>query len=103
MHPMVLLGYEAQLEPRFGLFGDSANLYKIGPWFVRNVPQAWKSFLTQPMELLGDGVIWNLVSVRLEMVLLLVQDRRTVCAKGTIGSEIVLDVSKGTPRSRDQT
>ena len=30
-------------------------------------------------------------SVRLEMVLVLVQDRCTVCAKRTIGSEIVLD------------
>jgi hypothetical protein len=26
MHPMVLLGYEAQLEARFGLFGDIAYL-----------------------------------------------------------------------------
>jgi hypothetical protein len=26
MHPMVLLGYEAQVDARFGLFGDSANL-----------------------------------------------------------------------------
>jgi hypothetical protein len=26
MHPMELLGYEAQLEARFSLFGDSANL-----------------------------------------------------------------------------
>jgi hypothetical protein len=25
MHPMVLLGDKAQLEARFGLFGDSAN------------------------------------------------------------------------------
>ena len=31
--------------------------------------------------------MWNLVSVRLEMVLLSVQDRSTVCAKRTIGSE----------------
>ena len=31
--------------------------------------------------------MWNLVSVRLEMVLLSVQDRSTVCAKHTIGSE----------------
>ena len=34
---------------------------------------------------------WNLVSVRLEIVLVLVQDRCTVCNKRTIGSEIVLD------------
>jgi hypothetical protein len=26
MHPMVLLGDKAQMEPRFGPFGDSANL-----------------------------------------------------------------------------
>ena len=31
--------------------------------------------------------MWNLVSVRLETVLLSVQDRSTVCAKRTIGSE----------------
>jgi hypothetical protein len=34
---------------------------------------------------------WNLVSVRLETVLVSVQDRRTVYAKRTIGSEIILD------------
>ena len=43
------------------------------------------------MEVLGDGVMWNLVSVHLEMVFVLVQDRCMVCAKRTIGSETVLD------------
>ena len=33
-----------------------------------------------------------------EMVLILMQDRCTVCAKHTIGSEIVLDAPDGTPR-----
>jgi hypothetical protein len=42
-------------------------------------------------------VIWNLLS-RLEMVLVSVQDRCTVCAKHTIGSKIVLDTPDGTPR-----
>ena len=50
------------------------------------------------MELLGDGVMQNLVSVRLETVLVSVQDRCMVCAKHTIGSEIVLDANDGTPR-----
>ena len=36
-------------------------------------------------------VMWNLVSVHLEMVLVSVQDRCTVWAKRTIGSEIILD------------
>ena len=38
----------------------------------------------------------NLVSVRFEIVQILTQDRRTVCAKCTIGSEIILDASDGT-------
>jgi hypothetical protein len=43
-------------------------------------------------------VMWNLISVHLETVLLLVQDRCTICAKRTIGLEIVLDTPDGTPR-----
>ena len=42
------------------------------------------------MELRGDGVMWNLVSFRLETVLVSVQNRCMVCAKRIIGSEIVL-------------
>ena len=34
---------------------------------------------------------WKLVSVHLEIVLILTQDRSMVCVKRTIGSEIVLD------------
>jgi hypothetical protein len=34
-------------------------------------------------------VMWNLVSNHLETVLVSMQDRCTVCAKRTIGSEIV--------------
>ena len=41
---------------------------------------------------------WNLVLVLLDIVLILMQDRCTVCAKCTIGSEIVLDAPDGTPR-----
>jgi hypothetical protein len=40
----------------------------------------------------------NLVLVRLEMVLVSVQDRCMVCVKHTIGSIIVLDAADGTPR-----
>jgi hypothetical protein len=42
--------------------------------------------------------MWNLVSVHLDIVLVLVQDRSMVCAKYTIGSEIILDTHDGTPR-----
>ena len=45
------------------------------------------SFWTHPVELLGDLGMWNLDSGRLEAVFESVQDRCTVCAKHTIGSE----------------
>ena len=41
-------------------------------------------------------VTGNLVSIDLEIVLVLVQDRCTVFAECTIGSEIVLDSPDGT-------
>jgi hypothetical protein len=43
-------------------------------------------------------VMANLVSARLETVLVSVQDRCTVCAKHTIGLKIVSGVADGTPR-----
>jgi hypothetical protein len=41
---------------------------------------------------------WKLVSVHLEIVLFLTQDRCTVCAEGTTGSKITLDTPDRTPR-----
>jgi hypothetical protein len=41
---------------------------------------------------------WKLVSIHLEIVLVSMQDRCTVCANCTINSEIVLDAPDGTPR-----
>jgi hypothetical protein len=43
-------------------------------------------------------VVWNLILVHLEIVLVSVQDRCTVCTEDTIGIEIVLDALDGTPR-----
>jgi hypothetical protein len=43
-------------------------------------------------------VMSNLVSVHLEIVLVLVQDRCMVCAKRTMGQKIVSDTPDGTPR-----
>ena len=50
------------------------------------------------MELLGHVGHVESRSVRLEMVLVLVQDSCTVCAERTMGSEIVLDTLDGTLR-----
>jgi hypothetical protein len=43
-------------------------------------------------------VMWNIILVNLEIVLVSVQDRCMVCAKYTVGSEIVLDAPDSTPR-----
>jgi hypothetical protein len=43
-------------------------------------------------------VLWNLISVRLETLLVSVQGKGIVCAKRTIGSEIIFDALDGTPR-----
>jgi hypothetical protein len=41
---------------------------------------------------------WKLLSIYLEIVLILTQDRYIVCANRTMGSEIILDAIDGTPR-----
>jgi len=41
---------------------------------------------------------WKLDSICLEIVLIFMQDRCTICAERTIGSEIVLDTPDATPR-----
>ena len=52
------------------------------------------------MELLDDVGHVESRSVCLEMVLVLMSDRCTVCAKRSIGSDIVLDAPDATPRGR---
>jgi hypothetical protein len=58
-------------------------------------------FWMHPIELIGAWVTrlkWKLDSVCLDIVSVSVQDRCMVCAKHTIGLEIVLDALDGTPR-----
>jgi hypothetical protein len=43
-------------------------------------------------------VIWNLVSICLEIVFAPVEDWHTLCSERTVGSEIVLEAPDGTPR-----
>jgi hypothetical protein len=51
-----------------------------------------------PMVLQVDEAQVKFVLVHLEIVLILTQDRCTVCAESTIGSEIILYALDGTPR-----
>ena len=45
----------------------------------------------------GDELVWKLIWVGLEIVLILTQDRCTVCVECNIGSEIILDAPDGAP------
>ena len=47
-------------------------------------------------------IMCNLTSFRLETVLVSVQDRCMVCARRTLGSEIVLDATDGTTSYKAQ-
>jgi hypothetical protein len=76
MHRMVLLGDEAQMEACFGPFGDSVSFnarkvhglhqmyHSLRNCFGRT---GWYSKVTR--------LKWKLLSVRLEIVLILTQDR----------------------------
>ena len=64
---MVLLGDEAEMEARFGPFGDSVS---VGARFAPHVPLAQKSVWTHPMVLLGDEAqVEYLILVHLDIVL----------------------------------
>ena len=52
------------------------------------------------MVLLGDKAQMEARFGLSDMVLILTQDRGTVCVEHTIGSEIILDAPDGTPRCR---
>ena len=71
---------------------------KIGAQFAPNVPWAQKLFWTHPMVLHGDEAQVEALLKRLEIVLILTQDRYRVCTKHTRGLEIILDTPDGTPR-----
>jgi hypothetical protein len=84
---MGLLGDEAQVEARFGPFGDSATLDARLVHGLRQTYRRlrnsiggtrWNSWLT--------WVLWNHVLICFEIVLASVQDRCMICVKRTIGS-----------------
>ena len=66
---------------------------KIGAWSVPN--KARKLFWKHPMELLGDESQVESCFGPFEIVLILVQDRCTLCAEQ--GSEIISEAPDGTP------
>ena len=85
------------VEPRFDLFRDSVS---VGARLVHSLRRMYhrlgNSFGCTRWNSLVTWVMWNLVLIRLEIVLVLVQDRCMVCSKQ--GSEVILTAPARTPR-----
>ena len=96
---MVLLIDEAQVEAHFRLFGDSANLDARQVHSMRLTYHRLRNHFGRTRWFFKvTRLKWKLDSVYLEIVLILTQDKCTVCSKRTVGSDIVLDAPDGTPR-----
>jgi hypothetical protein len=99
MHLMKLLDDEAQLEAHFGLYGDSANLAARSVHSLHRTYHRLRNhfrctqWYSEVMRLKR-----KLISVHLERLLILMEDRCMVCTEHTIGSEIVLHTPDETPR-----
>jgi hypothetical protein len=89
---MVFLGDKAQMEARFGPFGDSANL--DARW-VHGLHRMYHR-----LEHCVGRTRWNsqVTWVRLKIVLNFTQNRCMIYAEHNIGLEIIWDQADGTPR-----
>jgi hypothetical protein len=87
------------VEAWFGPFRDSASL---DARLVHGLHQMYHKHTNHFGCTRWDSKVtrlkWNLNSVRLEIVLLLMQDWWSVCVECVVGSEIVLEAPDGTPR-----
>ena len=78
---MIILGEEAQVEGRFDLFGDSANLDAKYVHGLHGTYHMLRNLFGRTLiELLDDMCHMKFALVCLETELVLVQDRYTVCA-----------------------
>jgi hypothetical protein len=87
------------VEAHFGLFGDSVNLGARWVYVLRPMYHGHGNhFGYTRLYSYVMYVKWKLVSVCLEIMLVLAQDRCMVCAERTTGMEIILGTPDGTPR-----
>ena len=98
MDLIALLGDVGEVEARFSPFGDSINLdASLVHSLHRTRNRLGSRFGCTRWNSKATWVMWKLILLLLEIVLLLAQDRCTVCAECTMGMEIILAVPDGTP------
>ena len=103
-HPIELQDDVCHIESHFGLFGDSVSFgarYVHGLCLMHHMLRNY--FGSTRWYSLVKRLIWNLGSICLEIVLILMQDGCTVCMEHTICSEINLDTPDGTVDASDGT
>jgi hypothetical protein len=86
---------EANLSP----FGDSVNLHTRLMHSLRRTCNRLKNYFGHTRwNSMVMWVKWKRISVPFEIVLILTQDRHTICIEHAIGSEIILGAPDGTPK-----
>jgi hypothetical protein len=95
---MELLGDVGHVESHFGLFGDCVSVSARQVHGLRQTYHRLRNrFGHTRWYSLETRLKWKHDSVRLDIVLILTHDMCMVCAERTIGSEIILDATDGTP------
>ena len=95
---MELLSDVGHVKFCFGPFGDSVHISARNVHGLRQTYFRLRNRFGRTRQYFqATRFKWKLVSVCLEIVLILTQDRCSVCVEGTIGSEIILDARDGTP------
>jgi hypothetical protein len=96
---MELVSDVGRMESRFSPFGDSVS---VSARLEHGLHRTYHRHRNRLGRSRSDSYVtrlkWMLGSVRFGIVLLLMQDRCTVCTERTIGIEIILDTLDGTPR-----
>ena len=96
---MELLDDVCHMVSHFGSFGDSVSFAARYVHSLRLMLQSLRNHFGRTCWYFKvKRLKWKLGSVYLEIVLILMQDRCTVCTGHTICLEINLDAPDGTPR-----
>jgi hypothetical protein len=96
---MELLSDVGRVESHFSPFGDNVS---VSPRLEHGLHRTYRRHRNRFGRTRSDSLVtrlkWKLGSVRLGIVLLLMQDWCLVCTKYSIGIEIILHALEGTPR-----
>jgi hypothetical protein len=96
---MELVSEVGRVESRFSPFGDSVGASaRLEHGLHRTYHRHRNCFGRNRSNSLVTRLKWKLCSVRLWIVLLLMQDWCMVCVEHIVGSNIVSKVPDGTPR-----